>query len=62
MKHKYEVRKLESDGKVNTIEEFIKEPKDARREARAYAERHPGLYTLYRVDTIEIYFTEKKRA
>lgn len=61
MKHYYEVRKLGDDGKTTTIEKFIMEPKDAKRETKAYAERNPGLYTLYRVETVEIYFTEKER-
>ena len=61
MKHNYEIRKLEDDGKITTIEKFITEPKDAKKEAKAYAERHPGLYTLYKVETVEIYFTEKER-
>ena len=61
MKHTYEIRKLEDDGKVTTIEKFVAEPKEAKREAKGYAERHPGLYTLYRVETVEIYFTERER-
>lgn len=61
MKHNYEVRKLEDDGKVTTIEKFFAEPKEAKRETKTYAEKHPGLYTLYRVETVEIYFTEKER-
>lgn len=61
MKHTYEIRKLEDDGKVRTIEKFTAEPKDAKKEAKAYAGRHPGLYTLYKVETVEIYFTEKER-
>lgn len=61
MKHNYEIRKLENDGKITTIEKFTAEPKDAKKEAKEYAVRHPGLYTLYKVETVEIYFTEKER-
>lgn len=61
MKHTYEIRKLEDNGSVRTIEKFIAEPKEAKRESKEYAERHPGLYTLYRIETVEIYFTEKER-
>lgn len=60
MKHNYEIRKLKDDGKVTTIEKFFAEPKEAKREAKAYAGKHPGLYTLYRVEIVEIYFTEKE--
>ena len=60
MKHVYEIRKLEDDGSTRTIDKFVNEPKDAKKKAKSYAERHPGLYTLYRVETVEIYFTEKE--
>ena len=61
MKHTYEIRKLEDNGSVRTIEKFIEEPKEAKRKSKEYAERHPGLYTLYKIETVEIYFTEKER-
>ena len=61
MKHVYEVRKLEGDGSTRTINKFVDEPKDAKKKAKSYAERHPGFYALYRVETVEIYFTEKER-
>lgn len=60
MKHTYEIRKLEDNGSVRTIEKFIAEPKEAKQKSKKYAERHPGLYTLYRIETVEIYFTEKE--
>ncbi len=60
MKHTYEIRKLEKDGKITTIEKFTAEPKEAKREVKAYAGRHPGLYTLYKIEAIEICFTEKE--
>lgn len=61
MLHRYEVRKLESNGKTITIEEFIAEPKEAKSKTKGYAERHPGLYTLYRAEPVATYFTEKER-
>lgn len=61
MLHCYEVRKLESNGKTITIEKFVAEPKEAKAKTKAYAEKHPGLYTLYRAEPVEIYFTEKER-
>lgn len=61
MKHTYEIRKLEDNGKVTTIERLVAEPKEAKREAKGYAEKHPGLYTLYKVETVEIYFTIGER-
>lgn len=61
MLHRYEVRKLRDDGKTITIEEFIAEPKEAKSKTKEYAEKHPGLYTLYRAEPVIIYFTEKER-
>lgn len=40
--HQYELRKLENNGTATTVEEFIKEPKDAKRKAKAYAKKKPG--------------------
>lgn len=61
MLHCYEVRKLGDDGKTTTIEKFVAEPKEAKAKTRVYAEKHPGLYTLYRAEPVETYFTEKER-
>ena len=61
MKHNYEVRKLEDNGNVTTIKKFTAEPKEAKRETKEYTVRHPGLYTLYKVETVETFFTEKER-
>lgn len=60
MKLTYEIRKLEKDGKETTIEKFTAEPEEAKREVKTYAGEHPGLYTLYKIETIEICFTEKE--
>lgn len=61
MLHCYEVRKLEENGKTTTIEKFVAEPKEAKAKTKTYAEKHPGLYTLYKAEPVEIYFTEKER-
>lgn len=61
MEHTYEIRKLEDNGSARTIEKFIAGPKEAKRKSKEYAERYPGLYTLYRIETAAIYFTEKEK-
>ena len=60
MKHTYELRRLNNDGSITTVLELEDEPKYAKEKAKDYAIRHPGLYTLKRIDTITIYFTEKE--
>ena len=59
MKHTYEIRKLEKNEKVTTIEKFEAEPKEAKRKVREFAGKHPGLYTLYKIEAIDFCFTEK---
>lgn len=58
MLHCYEVRKLENNGKTTIIEKFVAEPKEAKAKTKKYAEEHPGLYTLYKAEPVENYFTE----
>lgn len=60
MKHTYELRKLTDDGSTKTVLEIEAEPKCAKERAKNYALQHPGLYTLKKIDTITIYFTEKE--
>lgn len=60
MKHKYELRKLEDDDSVTTVLILNEEPKDAKQKAEDYANKHPGLYSLQKVETIKMYFTEKE--
>lgn len=60
MKHTYELRKLEDDNSTITVMVLNTEPKDAKQKAKEYADKHPGLYNLRKVETIEIYFTEKE--
>lgn len=60
MKHTYEIRKLEKNEKVTTIEKFEAEPKEAKRKVREVAGKNPGLYTLYKVEAVDFCFTEKE--
>lgn len=60
MKHTYELRKLENDDSMNTVLILNEEPKDAKQKAADYANKNPGLYSLRKVETVSMYFTEKK--
>lgn len=59
MTHTYELRKFEDDGSMTLAFKICTEPKYAKQEAKSYADRNPGLYTLCRVEKVEMYFTEK---
>lgn len=58
MKHNYELRALNSDATTTTVLRMTEEPGDAKKRAKAYAEENPGLYSLKRIETVEVYFTE----
>lgn len=58
--HTYELRKFEDDGSINTVLKISAEPKDAKREAKSYAEQIPGLYSLYKIEKTAMFFTEEK--
>lgn len=58
MKHNYELRALNSDATTTIVLRMTEEPRDAKKRAKAYAEENPGLYSLKRVETVEVYFTE----
>lgn len=60
MKHYYEIRKFEKDGKTTIIRMVEAEPKDAKKAFREYAEENPGIYRLCKIETIANYFTEKE--
>jgi hypothetical protein len=60
MKHTYELRKLEADDSITTVLVLNAEPKYAKQRAEDYANRHPGLYSLQKVETVKMYFTEKE--
>lgn len=58
--HMYEIRKLEKNGKVTTIRMLTAEPKSAKKTFKEYAEENPGIYSLYQVQKVGAYFTEKE--
>lgn len=58
MKHNYELRELNRDATTTIVLRMTEEPRDAKRRAKAYAEENPGLYSLKRIETVEVYFTE----
>ena len=58
MKHKYELRAWKDDT-ITTVLKINDEPKNAKRRAKDYANEHEGIYSLYKVEEIEIYFTER---
>lgn len=60
MKHTYEVRRLNNDDSVTTVLKIEAEPKYAKQRAKDYANRHPGLYSLEKVEMVAMYFTEKE--
>ena len=60
MMHMYEIRKLEKDGKITTVQTLTAEPKLAKKTFREYAEENPGIYSIYQVRRVETYFTEKE--
>lgn len=60
MKHTYELRKLENDDSVNAVLILNEEPGVAKRKATDYTNKHPGLYSLRKVEIVKTYFTEKE--
>lgn len=58
MKHNYELRELNSNANTTIVLRMTEEPMDAKKRAKAYAEKNPGLYSLKRIETVEVYFTE----
>lgn len=60
MKHEYELRKFEDNGSMTTVLKITAEPKYAKQRAKDYAERHPGMYSLQKLETIRMYYNEEK--
>lgn len=60
MKHKYELRSWKDNDTMTTVLKINDEPKNAKRKAKEYANKHEGIYSLYRITEVEIYFTEKE--
>ena len=60
MKHTYELRRLNDDDSIKTVLKLEAEPKYAKERAKNYANQHPGIYLLQKIDTVVGYFTEKE--
>lgn len=60
MTHTYELRSLNDDDSMTTVLKLTAEPKYAKERAKEYAKRHPGLYSLEKIDKVAMYFTEKE--
>lgn len=60
MTHTYELRSLNDDNSITTVLKLTAEPKYAKERAKEYAKRHPGLYSLEKIDKVAMYFTEKE--
>lgn len=60
MKHTYELRRFNDDDSITTVLKLEAEPKYAKEKAKDYANQHPGLYSLQKIDIIAMYFTEKE--
>lgn len=58
MTHTYELRSFNDDGSITTVLKLAAEPKYAKERAKAYAKRHPGLYSLEKIEKVSMYFTE----
>lgn len=58
MTHTYELRSFNDDGSITTVLKLAAEPKYAKERAKNYAKRHPGLYSLERIEKVSTYFTE----
>lgn len=46
---------------MKTVLKLSAEPKYAKQRAKDYADRHPGMYSLERVEKVAMYFTQKER-
>lgn len=60
MYHTYELRRFNNDDSMTTVLKLTAEPKYAKERAKDYANQHPGIYSLQKIDTVAIYFTEKE--
>lgn len=61
MKHRYELRNWNDDDTMTTVLKMNEEPKNAKQKAKDYANRHPGIYSLCKVEEVALYFTEKEQ-
>lgn len=61
MKHRYELRRWNDDDTMTIVLKMNEEPKHAKQQAKDYANRNPGLYSLCKVEEMTLYFTEKEQ-
>lgn len=59
MTHNYELRVFNDDGSTKTVLKLEAEPKYAKERAKDYANQHPGLYTLQKIEMVAAYCTEE---
>lgn len=59
MTHTYELRSWNDDGTMTVVLKIASEPKYAKQRAKSYANRHPGLYSLEKIEKVAMYLTEK---
>lgn len=60
MKHAYELRKFEENESMTTVLKITAEPKYAKQRAEDYVSRHPGMYSLQKIETVKMYCSEKE--
>lgn len=60
MTHTYELRSWNDDETMTTVLKITAEPKYAKQRAKDYASRHPGIYSLEKIEKVAMYFTEKE--
>lgn len=60
MTHTYELRKWEQNESMTTVMKIKAEPKYAKQRAEEYANSHPGKYSLQKIETVRLYFSEKE--
>lgn len=60
MTHTYELRSWNDDGTMTIVLKIAAEPKYAKQRAKAYADKHPGLYSLEKIEKVAMYLTEKE--
>ena len=60
MTHTYELRSWNNDNSMTIVLKLTAEPKYAKERAKEYAKRHPGLYSLEKIDKVAMYLTEKE--
>lgn len=60
MKHTYELRRFNDDESMTTVLRLKAEPKYAKERAKDYTNRHPGFYSLQKIESVAMYYTKKE--